>query len=398
MTKNPRRRIWVFPALLLLGVGAVVALAAQQGREDQGIDAACDLDDLARLAPQLDATALTDEALLALGGQAITDVLDHCAATPDWVVRSLERNREAWVPSYASRLMDFSSRRPPQQIRDHYARVCDGYAGLGGVLDLRGRERGPAAFELCRYDDRGILDARDVEYISTPWIDLWGAHQMLLDSGLSKPLARRYFLAMAVAGDIDANALGTESLVVRDGAIVFVRSGKADQAGPSVASLDANADLIRDLFYEVGSGNCWLYQAYVAAAEPMRNLTWLLDAPVTDASCLDDTLTLTIFEREQLLRPVRATLDFPDPAATPELELSVDVSGAWRSTDARDVGSDASAIAALLDRRRPASLRLRVAPDTPAARAVDLARAAHVWRAQRRSDMRLWLAVGAAGQ
>jgi hypothetical protein len=50
-------------------------------------------------------------------------------------------------------------------------------------------------------------------------------------------------------------------------------------------------------------------------------------------------------------------------------------------------------LAVLLERRQPASLRVRVAPDTPAALAVDLARAAHVWRSHARKDMRLCLMV-----
>jgi hypothetical protein len=315
--------MWLFSALLLVAVGGVVALALAQ-RPDTDVerfDAQCDLAALEAAAPEF---VSSDKALLALGVEATRNVLEHCQALPEWAVVRLREQSEVWAPTGRSR--SFYEIRPPAGLR---MRVCP--HNYGFVFALREREQGFAFFEACELERFDLLSREDTEYIALePTIVPWALHEILLDSGLSKPLARRYFLALVLASDVHETELS------------------------------------------------------VGPAEPMRNSTLECEP--------DRRLALAIHQRDELLRPLRVELDCPVPDAVAKLEIEVEASGTWR-TSSGGHGRGADLIEPLLMLTKPSSLRIHIAGDTPAAIAVDIARAANVWRSREQVDMKLWLQV-----
>jgi hypothetical protein len=389
------RSRWLFPAVLSFGVACVVGLAILQRRAELGqIDAHCDLAALEARAPSIE-LARTDEAVLEIGGEAIADILEFCPDLPEWTKNGLRAEAAGWSPRISElRYMAFGDNRPPSEVMDLHERVCgSGWPHSGDVFDLPARERGLALYELCGFERLELLSREDTDYVDPGLIRPWGLHQILLDSGLSADVARRYFLAFVTAIDTSERAGG--QFVVRDGAIEYEGSFEPvrKQLGDDGLPVDSSP---RALF-SAGDNECWAYSVSVAADEPMRNLIWVLHPPEPQGECaLLPTLELAILERDELLRPLRVELDFPTHDAVAELEIQLDASGAWQTTDGRSVarpGYPAEALPLTLAQRRPASLRIRVPPETPAKIAVNLARVAAVWRSREHVDMQLWLSV-----
>jgi hypothetical protein len=389
--RRSRRRSWLFPALLLLGVAVVVGLAFMQRRAGLGrIDAHCDVAALEARAPRIE-LARTDEAVLELGGEAIADVLEFCPGLPEWTKHGLRAEAAGWSPRISELRYTTFGDKTPSDVTALYARVCgSGWSRSGDVFDLPGRERGLALYELCGFERLELLSREDTDYVDPGLIRPWALHQILLDSGLSADAARRYFLAFVTATDTSERAPG--QFVVRDGAIEYEGSFERvrEELGDDGLSVHSSP---RTLF-SAGDNECWAYSVSVATDEPMRNLIWVLNPPEIEGECaLLPALELAILERDELLRPLRAELDFPTHEAVAELELQLDASGAWQTTDGRVVGHDAELLPLTLAQRRPASLRIRVPPETPAKIAVNLARVADVWRSREHVNMKLWLSV-----
>ncbi|KIG13518.1 hypothetical protein DB30_07966 [Enhygromyxa salina] len=106
-------------------------------------------------------------------------------------------------------------------------------------------------------------------------------------------------------------------------------------------------------------------------------------------------LALAVFEREALLRPLRAELKLTTSDADhgAELELALDSSGAWRADNGSATGADAAALAAELDRLKPSSIRVRADASTPASVVVNLLRVPDVWSARARRQLELTLLI-----
>jgi hypothetical protein len=148
------RSRWLFPAVLSFGVACVVGLAILQRRAELGqIDAHCDLAALEARAPRIE-LALTDEAVLEIGGEAIADILEFCPDLPEWTMNGLRAEAAGWSPRISElRYTAFGDNRPPSDVMDLHARVCgSGWSRSGDVFDLPARERGLALYELCGFE------------------------------------------------------------------------------------------------------------------------------------------------------------------------------------------------------------------------------------------------------
>lgn len=383
--ERSRRQVVTLVVLMVLGVALVFGLIWREAREDrQRFAERCDVEALERRAPVLDGVALSDEALIALGGEAMAELLDACSTLDPktrWMMRSTSYE---WTPRVDMPAVVLDSRPTPARtlaLREH---TCgEGWDQVRQVGSLSGDQRWLFVFEVCELERFGLLDATDVAYVEPPWFGVWGYYQMLIDSGLSEPAARRYFLAIALASDIAEN--GASDL--RIGATERWR--RASVADPWTPSTSERAEVWTP---SNDSSLCWPLHVSIDGDAPLERARSLLDPgpDLLTPKCATNRMIISVTERDELRRPLRAWLDFPFPKpAHAELELDVDASGRWRTEGAS--GDSPAQLVELLERRRPSSLDLRVAPAAPARLAVDLARAASHWRAAERSDMELWL-------
>lgn len=386
-------------AATLVIIGLLVARTGEPERER--VDAHCDIAGLEARAPDLSAVALDDATLLALGGEALADILEHCDAIDSWTEHHLRGRGGSWTPRIGSnRTVDF--RDPPAAVLGQARRTCAGhYEQIKNFSEFSWREMNYAVFDLCEFETRGILGASDLEYIEPPELAAWRIHQLLLESDVPPELARRYFTAVLLACEIDSRARG--AVRVHDGRIEV--TSRDSTFGSEVVQLPPDGRLAREQLTSAlddafdFTSRCISGHVTIPAAEPISNLRWLLDAEVDPERCRHNTLTVAIFEREHLLRPLRAELDVPvsglEQAA--DLELSIDSSGAWRTPDGAEQGSDAAALAAVLHRLEPSSVRVRTNPSVPAAVVVDVLRVPDAWSARTRHELNLWLVLEEPG-
>lgn len=388
-SESPSRRVW--PMLLGLGLIGLTTCSRQR------LDAQCDIAALEAHAPDLDAIPLDDAAVLALGGEALADVLKYCTAMEPWTEHAW-RLRGSSLTSRISSPGVTNFETPPRAVLAQARRTCPNrYDQLGEIPDLERRVRNYIIFDACGFEKRGILSSSDIDYVAPQELPDWRIHQMLLESNLPEDLARRYFTAILLAFEIDERA--NAAVRVHNGKLAIDSRRAVQVHGEAILRPDGRLDERSWKFaspleeeFELSSG-CISGRVSISATEPIGHLRWLFDAD-TSGQCSDGTLTIAIFERKHLLRPLRADLDTPVSgfAQRPDLELSVDSSGGWRSDDS-PAQSSAVALEALLDRREPSSLRVRASSSIPAAIVVDLLRVADVWRVRERRKLKLWLLI-----
>jgi hypothetical protein len=282
-------------------------------------------------------------------------------------------------------------------VLEQTCRTCgDQYEqGRHVASDLPMREFGYVIFDACELVSRGILKDSDLNYVRPPALGVWRIHQMLLESEVSSDLANRYFTAILLALEVEDRAGG--AVEVHDDRVEVTQAHGDDV----VVQLDTDGRLRqpRDLIafdHELNLvSGCVRGRVSIGATVPIGNLRWLLDAASEHDNCKDNTLTLAVSERADLFRPLRAELDLPAPGIEhkAELELTVDSTGAWHADDGTAEGSDAAALAATLDRRKPASLRVRTSASAAASAVVDVLRVPDLWSARARRSLDVWLEI-----
>jgi hypothetical protein len=357
------------------------------------VDAGCSLIKLAAHTPNLHSTSLNDSAVQALGDRALAGITESCDAIDPWTRDQLNGWWAALTPTHGI-VLNFAP--PPTAVLEQTRRSCDGdYEQVRYASHLPMREAGYVIFDACKLDRRKILKPSDLNYVRPPPLGVWRIHQMLLESGIPSALANHYTTALLLALEVDDRARG--AVLINDGEIEIMSMYHESM----IVELDGDGRLRDDEYWmnlddklRLNSG-CVGGQVSIGATAPIRNLRWLLDAASEHEHCKNETLRLAVFEREQLFRPLRAEIHIPAPGADQQadLEVTVDSTGAWRTGDGREKGSDAAALTATLDRRKPNSLRVRTNGSIAASTVVDLLRVPDVWSARARLKLDVWLLI-----